>query len=156
SYLRMRSPLLGLWLLIAASSHAQPPAVSTATAAGPALKLVADADLPKLQETFKGRNSLIKAAKKAIAYLKTLPPTKTVRIADRDYGPAALIDSAQTLIDIAGSAKSQEELDARVRAAFDVFQSAGTDGYGRVIFSSYFEPVLKARLKKSGAYAFPL
>jgi membrane-bound lytic murein transglycosylase A len=131
-------------------------AVSTAAYAGPGLRLAAADALPRFEETFKGRASLIKAAKKALKYLERLPPERTLRVADRSYAPAALIDSAKELIDIASTAKTADELDARVRAQFDVFQSAGKDGQGRVIFSSYYEPTLKASLKKSAAYPYPL
>ena len=156
-------------LLLAGSAGAQPPdgyetplpppaaaAVSTAPYTGPALKLLADDGLPRFEETFKARAGLIKAAKKAIKYLESLPPEKTLRVADRSYAPAALIDSAQAIVEIAQTAKTADELDARVRAGFDVFQSAGKDGQGRVIFSSYYEPVLKASLKKAAGYPYPL
>ena len=163
----MRAMLQAFLVLLLASAAAQPPvgsggpampppAASTAAYSGAGLRLAADADLPRFEETFKGRAGLIKAAKKALAYLGSLPPTKTLRVADRDYAPAALIDSAKALIEIAQTAKTPGELDAQVREAFDVFQSAGSDGQGRVVFSSYYEPVLKASLKKSAAYPYPL
>jgi membrane-bound lytic murein transglycosylase A len=156
--------------LLAGSASAQPPdgyespvlppsaavAASTAPYTGPALKLLADDGLPRFEETFKARAGLIKAAKKAIKYLESLPPEKTLRVADRSYAPAALIDSAKAIVEIAQTAKSADELDARVREGFDVFQSAGKDGQGRVIFSSYYEPVLKASLKKAAGYPYPL
>jgi membrane-bound lytic murein transglycosylase A len=132
------------------------PTVSTPTYAGPGLRLVPDDALPRFEETFKARAGLIKAAKKAIKYLGSLPPEKTLKVADRSYAPAALIDSAKEIVDIAQTAKTADEFDARVRAAFDVFQSAGSDGQGRVIFSSYYQPTLKASLKKSEAYPYPL
>jgi membrane-bound lytic murein transglycosylase A len=159
--------LILLAATFAASAFAQRPlgaggpttgavAVSTPAYSGPPLRLVADDDLPHFEESFKGKASLIKAAKKALKYLKALPSGKTIRIADREYAPAALIDSAQTLIDIAQSAKTSDELDSRVRETFDVFQSAGTDGKGRVVFSSYYQPILRASLKKTAGYTYPL
>ncbi|MFI5346341.1 MAG: MltA domain-containing protein [Elusimicrobiota bacterium] len=133
-----------------------PPAISTAAYTGPALKILADADLPRFEESFKARASLIKAAKKAIKYLETLSPSKKLTIAGRDYAPAALVDSARTIIEIAQTAKTADELDARVRGGFDVYQSLGMDGQGRVVFSSYYQPVLKASLKKAPGYPYPL
>ncbi len=140
----------------AAPSAAAVPAVSTAAYTGPALKLLADDGLPRFEEMFKARAGLIKAAKKAIKYLESLPPERTLRVADRNYAPAALIDSAKEIVEIAQTAKTADEVDRRVRETFDVFQSAGKDGQGRVIFSSYYEPVLKARLKKAPGYSYPL
>ena len=132
------------------------PAVSTAAYSGPGLRLVADDALPRFEESFKARAGLIKAAKKAIKYLEGLPPEKTLRVADRNYAPAELIDSAKSIIEIAQTAKTADELDTRVREAFDVYQSAGSDGQGRVIFSSYYQPTLKASLKKTAGYPYPL
>jgi membrane-bound lytic murein transglycosylase A len=132
------------------------PAASTAAYAGPAVRLAADDGLPRFEESFKARSGLIKAAKKAIKYLESLPPEKTLRVADRSYEPAALIDSAKAIIEIAETSKTADELDRRVRETFDVFMSAGKDGQGRVIFSSYYQPTLKASLKKSAAYPYPL
>ena len=139
-----------------AASILLPPGASTAAYAGPGLKLLADKDLPRFEESFKGRASLLKAAKKALKYLEGLPPEKVLRVADRRCAPAALLGSAKPLIDIASTSRTAGELDARVRAQFDVFQSAGKDGLGRVIFSSYYQPTLKAGAKKSAAYPYPL
>ena len=138
------------------AAPAAAPAPSTAPYTGPALNLVADGSLPRFEESFKARAGLIKAAKKAIKYLEGLPPEKTLRVADRNYAPAALIDSAKAIIEIAQTAKTADELDRRVRETFDVFASAGKDGQGRVIFSSYYQPMLKASLKKTGGYPYPL
>lgn len=150
---------LAVLLLSASVAAAQPPAASTATAAapaGPALTPVAEADLPGFQESFAGRHSLIKAAQEAVRYLERLPATKRFDIDGRRYAPAALIDTAKEMIEIARSVKSQKELDARVRESFDAFRSAGLDGRGRVVFSSYYEPVLRASLKKAKGYPYPL
>jgi membrane-bound lytic murein transglycosylase A len=146
-----------LFLLLSPAS-AQPPAVAVSTPAfaGPALRLVAEDEYPRFEESFKSKTGLIKAARKAIKYLETLPPGKTIRVADRDYGPALLVDSAKAVIDLAQKTKSADEFDAKVRETFDVFQSAGLDGTGRVVFSSYYQPLLRASLKKSEAYPYPL
>jgi membrane-bound lytic murein transglycosylase A len=40
--------------------------------------------------------------------------------------------------------------------AFTVYQASGTDAQRTVVFSSYYEPTVSARLTKSGAYRFPL
>ena len=147
----MISVLLLLLLLPAA---AQPPSIAVSTPTD--LRLVDEADYPRFEDSFKSKAGLIKAARKAITYLATLPKTKTIRIADRDYGPAQLIDSAKTLIELAQKTKTPDEFDAEVRKNFDVFQSAGLDGTGRVVFSSYYQPLLPASLKKTAAYPYPL
>lgn len=145
-----------LLVLLGSMARAQAPAVSTAAVSGPALRLVADEELPRFEESFKSKAGLVKAARKAIKYLETLPKGKTIRVADQDYGPAQLIDSARAIIELAQKAKTADEFDEKVREGFDVFQSAGLDGSGRVVFSSYYQPLLRASLKKTPAYPYPL
>jgi len=146
-----------LFVLISPSA-AQPPAVAGSTVAVtvPAVRLVSEADYPRFEESFKSKTGLVKAARKAIKYLETLPATKTIRVADRDYGPAQFIDSAKAVIELAQKTKTADEFDAKVRENFDVFQSSGLDGAGRVVFSSYYQPMLKASLKKTEGYPYPL
>jgi membrane-bound lytic murein transglycosylase A len=150
--------LSALFLVLLQGASAQPPSVVVSTPAftGPALKLAAEADYPRFEESFKSKAGLIKAARKAIKYLEAMPPNKTIRVADRDYGAAQFIDTAKAIVELAQKAKTSDEFDEKVRANFDVFQSAGLDGAGRVIFSSYYQPVLRASLKKQEGYPYPL
>jgi len=141
-----------LLLLLSAPAGAQ----STAAVAAPALRLAAEGEYPRFEETFKSKAGLIKASRKAIKYLETLPATKTIKVAGRDYGPAQLIDSAKAIVELAQKTTTADEFDAKVREQFDVFQSAGLDGTGRVVFSSYYQPLLRASPKKTAAYPYPL
>lgn len=148
-----------LFLLMLSPAAAQPTAAvaaSTPAFAGPALRLIAEADYPRFKDSFPAKAGLVKAGRKAIKYLEALPATRMIRVADRDYGPAQLIDSAKAVIALAQEAKTPEDFEAGVRERFDVFQSAGLDGTGRVVFSSYYQPVLRASLKKTAAYPYPL
>jgi membrane-bound lytic murein transglycosylase A len=132
------------------------PSTSSSNWSTSALKLAEEPQIPPFQESFPSKDGLVKSARKAMKYLETLPPNKTMRIADRDYAPAALIDSAKAIIDIALTSKTTTEFDNRVRETFDVFISSGLDGQGRVVFSSYYTPLIKASLKKIPGYSYPL
>ncbi|MCX5795194.1 MAG: MltA domain-containing protein [Elusimicrobia bacterium] len=157
-------PLLSL-SLAGALAAAPAPAASTGTAAAPAaapapalppLRLLTPDELPAFADTFKSKAGLIKAAKKTLSYLGKSTGPKYVRIGGRDYGPAILADSIQELLSILDEAKTPEELDSLVRERFDVFQSAGSDGQGKVVFSSYYQPLLPAAVKKSAKYPIPI
>lgn len=139
-------------LLLAAALCAQ----STTTFSGPALKLVPPDQLPVFEDSFKSRAGLVKAARNTLRYLEKVRkdnPTKLFVIGDKSYGVQALIDSAEALIEVT---KSTEALNERVRAAFDVYQSVGSDGQGKVVFSSYYQPMLEASLKPSATYKHPI
>jgi membrane-bound lytic murein transglycosylase A len=148
--------ILLLLLSPAAPLRAQPPAAVTVSTAAPALRLLAPAGFPTFSDTFKSTNGLRKAAHKTLAYLAKSSGPKYVRIGGRDYGPAMLSDSIRELIKVLDEAKTPEELDALVRARFDVFQSAGSDGQGKVVFSSYYQPHIRASAAKSPKYPIPI
>jgi len=138
-----------------------PPSVAASTASpavssAPALRLLAPEELPVFSDSFPAREPLIKAAKKSLAYLARQEGARYVRIGGRDYGAAILADSIRELLDVLALAKSPEQLNALVRDRFDVFQSAGSDGQGKVVFSSYYQPILSASVQRSARYPVPI
>ncbi|MBI5241828.1 MAG: MltA domain-containing protein [Elusimicrobia bacterium] len=145
-------------LLSLAPAPAQPPAAVAASTApvSPPLRLLAPAELPAFSDTFKSKAGLLKAAKKTLDYLAKTQGPKYLRIGGRDYGPAILADSIRELLKVVEEAKTPEELDALVRERFDVFQSVGSDGQGKVVFSSYYQPYINASAKKSPKHPIPI
>ena len=140
--------------LLAGNLFAQ--ATSTAAFTGPGLKPVPPDQFPVFEDTFKSRAGLVKAARNTKRYLEKIKketPTRLFRIGDKDYGVQALIDSADALMEVT---KSTAGLNERVREAFDVYQSVGSDGQGKVIFSSYYQPMLEASLKPTAVYKYPI
>jgi len=89
-------------------------------------------------------------------YLSKTNETRYLHIGGRDYSPAMLADSIRELLKTLDEAKTPEALDALVRERFDVFQSAGSDGQGKVVFSSYYQPALPASTKRSAKYSIPI
>lgn len=134
----------------------QPAAVSTAAIQAPTLRLLAESEYPDFDETFKSKKDLIRAANKGLAYFEHYNGPRTVRIADRVYGPALLADSLKELVKLAKSSMTAEDFNAKIRDAFDVFASAGSDGQGKVVFSSYYQPLVQASRTKTAKYAFPI
>ncbi|MBI4677826.1 MAG: MltA domain-containing protein [Elusimicrobia bacterium] len=164
-----------VWLLLAFMAHAaaapQQPAAPAATppvsaqpaAPGPSaqaapLKLLSGSELPRFDDsltTKKARANLVKAAQKAALYLSKSQP-KLFRIADRDYGPAILEATAREFIALWQQDLPPEEFNAKVAEDFDVFMSVGSDGQGKVVFSSYYQPELPASMAKSPKYPYPI
>lgn len=158
----MLSALICLTLPLAA----QPPEVSTApvvavatqAAHGPPLRLLAESEYPDFSETFKSKAGLVKAAKKTLAYL-TGPGysgPRLFRIGEREYAQGILADSAEELLATIKEAQTQEEFARLVKERFDVYQSVGGDGNGKVVFSSYYQPMLAASKQKSEKYRYPI
>lgn len=139
-----------------ASVTAPTAAPAAAPARGPALRLLSDDELPDFRETFKSRASLAKAAKRTLAYLESDGAPRYIHVANRTYAAGALVDSLEEVIRLARTAKTSGEFADAIKRDFDVFQSVGGDGAGKVIFSSYYEPVLAASRRRTPRYGVPI
>jgi membrane-bound lytic murein transglycosylase A len=123
---------------------------------GPALRLVPSQQWPQFHDAL-SRKSLAKAANKSLAYLNSMEPTRTFyRIGNKDIAVGELEATAQEIIHVVSESKDDQELNARLRQEFDLYQSVGSDGNGRVVFSSYYQPVLSASSKRTSKYKYPL
>ena len=150
-------------LILAAAAHAGPtPQVSTAPAnnlpAPAPLRLLSGTEIPLFADsltTNKAHAYLVRAGLKTAAYLSK-QPSKLFRIADRDYGPAILEATAREFVALWQQNLPLEEFNAKVREGFDVFQSIGLDGQGRVVFSSYYQPELAASMAKGPNHPYPI
>lgn len=156
--------MIRLLALAALSASAAPndgvvPSTAAAVAvstAGPALRLVPPGEWPSFKDEL-NKKSLLKAAARSLAYLDgALPDRKFVKIGDKEVALGELKATVEGLAQVVSESKTPEELEARVREGFDLYQSVGSDGNGRVVFSSYYQPVLSASLARSGKYRYPL
>lgn len=120
------------------------------------LKKLSPGQYPVFKDDFADKEGLIRAAKKTLDYLKKKDPDRTFRVGGREYRFETLSRTARELIHVVKLTETGEDLDELIRERFDVFKSVGSDGKGRVVFSSYYQPVLKASLKKTGKYRFPI
>lgn len=151
--LTLLSPFAGAQPVASVSTNT---VISTGTAAAPSLRLLSESEVPRFEDSFKSKAGLVKAAKKALKYLEGQPPTRYFHLADRQYATGALIDTVKELLELLAKNPSPDDLDQEIKARFDVFQSVGSDGAGKVVFSSYYQPVLNASLKKSAKYPYPI
>jgi membrane-bound lytic murein transglycosylase A len=132
-----------------------PPApVAPPPAALPLIKLAPEAT-PNLADDGDPAG-LRAAAQNSLAYYRSRPPFETYFLAGDTYTAADFADSMASFIDLIDQAKSPDEWQAAVRKNFQVYQSAGVDPQQTVTFSSYYEPSIPARLKRTETYRYPL
>lgn len=74
----------------------------------------------------------------------------------RKVGKAELEASSAEFLKLLDLAGTPEELDALVKEKFDVYQMAGRDSTGTVVFSSYYEPTLEASPVRTEEYKYPI
>jgi membrane-bound lytic murein transglycosylase A len=100
--------------------------------------------------------SLRFAAARSLEYYRGRPATESYTLASDSYTAAEMVDSLEYFIHLLDEAKTPEEWKDGVRKSFQVYQSVGTDDHHTVTFSSYYEPSIPARLKRTETYRYPL
>ncbi|MCD6574563.1 MltA domain-containing protein [Candidatus Aerophobetes bacterium] len=65
-------------------------------------------------------------------------------------------DSAELLLKTIKEAKDEDEFNRLVRERFVVYQAAGKEGKGRIIFTGYYSPVYEGSFKKQGSFKYPI
>ncbi len=154
---KRRAPLLALLLsaCLPPPKRVPPPtepavAVSTATA----LRLLPPDQWPEIKDEL-DLESLRKAAAKNLAYLAS-QERKNFQIGSREVGAGLLAATLRDLIGALEQAPDPEALRRRLIQDFELYQSVGSDGKGKVIFSAYYQPTLRASLSPDSIYRYPL
>ena len=102
--------------------------------------------------------SLITAATRHLAYLKTVSPDTVVRLGKELCSRDCLLQSMETFLEILKQGPSPTELDQAIRENFNLYQAAGRDqgGKGEMLITGYYEPLLDGSLIKSSPFLHPL
>ncbi len=103
------------------------------------------------------KKPLLKAAGLNLKYFQSSKvPAIPYTFGSRKITAADLAASTSEFIKIISEAKDQGELDRRLRDSFDIYRLAGKDSTGTVVFSSYYEPTLRASLQQTPEYPYPI
>lgn len=121
----------------------------------PPLALVPDSAIPSFLDDLNDE-LLPVAVESSLQYYEKLPAGTGFRIGDRLYTLEEMKDSLRTFLEIIRLPDPVEVRDEKIRAAFDLYKSAGRDGKGTVLFTGYFEPVLAGSLESTEQYRYPL
>lgn len=100
--------------------------------------------------------SLDVAVEKSLQYFRRAAGKGPVRMDDTWVSVRDMEDSLIALREILRSGERPEVTQSRIRETFDVYQSTGSDGRNTVLFTGYFEPILKGSLKKTEEYQYPV
>ncbi|MBU4371638.1 MAG: MltA domain-containing protein [Proteobacteria bacterium] len=100
--------------------------------------------------------SLDAAVDKSLQYYRRAAGKGPVRMDDTWVSVKDLQDSLITLREILRSGETAEVRQTRIRETFDVYQSTGSDGKNTILFTGYFEPIMKGALNKSREYRYPV
>lgn len=110
---------------------------------------------PRFRDTL-DKAPLLEAIEKNYDYLARLPADRMVSYGNRGYSVAQIIESFQAFKNIVMAAVSEAELNTLIAKNFDIFEAAGNDQKRNVLFTGYYEPIIKGSLKKDSKYCYPI
>lgn len=122
---------------------------------GPPLAIVTGSDLPAFRDDL-DRESLARAVRKSLDYYARLPERTTYRLAAERFTVRDMKESLEAFREIVETSHSPAALERRVRETFDVYRASGSPSSGSVLFTGYYEPVLKGSAERSDRYRYPI
>jgi membrane-bound lytic murein transglycosylase A len=122
---------------------------------GPPLAVVTGSDLPLFRDDL-DRESLARAVRKSLEYYARLPERTTYRMASERFTARDMKESLEAFLKIVAPSDSPAAIERRVRETFDVYKASGSPSSGSVLFTGYYEPVLKGSAARSEQYRYPI
>jgi len=122
---------------------------------GPPLAIVTGSDLPAFRDDL-DRESLVRAVRKSLEYYARLPERTTYRLAAERFTVRDMKESLEVFREIVETSHSPAALERRVRETFDVYRASGSPSSGSVLFTGYYEPVLKGSLARTDLHRYPI
>ena len=100
--------------------------------------------------------SLLEAGGQSLAYLARIPAKRSFSFGKEKISAAALAAGIRLLLEIRELYQDPEKLTEALKRHFDLYQSVGSNGKGRVLFTGYYEPILQARKTPQDGFVYPL
>jgi membrane-bound lytic murein transglycosylase A len=113
------------------------------------------ADYPPFADT-NGYQDLARGIDMSLVYLRKLPPQRTFAYAADTYTAAHLIRSLEAFSAIIREAPTPPVLQRLLSERFRVYRAAGRSPSAKVLFTGYYEPLLKGRKTPSEAFPVPV
>jgi membrane-bound lytic murein transglycosylase A len=125
------------------------------TAPGPPLVLIDAKHAPIFLDDF-DYEFLEPAIAGSLSYYRRLAETDVFLFGDSSYTVQELKESLMMLMEIKKSAMTDDAKQRRIVDAFDIYQAAGSDDQGTVLFTGYYEPILEGSLVRTDTYRYPV
>jgi len=99
---------------------------------------------------------LEQAIAQSSAYLQAIPATREFEFSRDRYSAGHILHSLQRFQSFIRMRPNGPDLQNYIRANFLVYQSVGRDRKGEVLFTGYYEPLLKGRRSISPEFRYPI
>ena len=143
--------LLGLLLLLLACA----PEVKPPVAAPQALVKLQPHQFPDFSDDM-SYGSLEIAVNQSLDYLKRLDASTPFRFGPDTFTASHLARSIEAFHELIKESPSADKLRKTIETSFWVYRSVGSDGQGKVLFTGYYEPVLRGSLHPSQDHPYPV
>lgn len=112
-------------------------------------------DIPSFEDDL-DRESLKAAISRSLEFFHRLPGDRFFEYGEDQYSTAHLIKSMETFMNLLDEVGDAESLTDMIRQRFNVYQSVGSDGRGGVLYTGYYEPILRGSLTPDEIFRWPL
>jgi membrane-bound lytic murein transglycosylase A len=143
--------LLGLLLLLLACA----PEVKPPVTAPQALVKLQPHQFPDFSDDM-SYGSLEIAVNQSLDYLKRLDASTPFRFGPDTFTASHLARSIKAFHELIKESPAADTLRKAIETSFWVYRSVGSDGQGKVLFTGYYEPVLRGSLHPSPDHPYPL
>jgi len=155
--MRLLIPFWGLWVLIGVIGGCAPgKAVSKPPEAAPVvMEKVLPGEWPLLEDDI-AYDSLGRAINESLVYLGKLDPEKEWAFGEEAYTAAHVMESLRRFAAYIATEPDTESLQKWLETHYVLYRAGGRFTDGRVLFTGYYEPFLKGRLKKDTIFRYPV
>jgi membrane-bound lytic murein transglycosylase A len=138
-----------LLIALLGCQHIPPEEVTRQTS----LRLVDPQDAPSFGDDMDAR-SLLQSLDKSREYFRRLPQNTTFRFGGDRYSKEHMLASLDRFAAIWRNRADRTSFRKTILAEFNIYESIGSNG--RVLFTGYYEPVVKVSRERTNEYRYPI
>lgn len=100
--------------------------------------------------------SLQLALQRSIDHLRRLPDARRLPFGDRQVTVRSVFETLAEFQALLARVPTPQALQAALAEKFEMHQTAGRDGHGRVLFTGYYNITVEGRLQPSATFTYPI
>ena len=92
----------------------------------------------------------------SLSYLNKIPADRQFFFGKDRYNTEHMIKSLQLFMDYIQKRPSLQDLEEFIQSNYHIYRSVGRDGKGEVLYTGYYEPLLKGSLVRNEEFRYPI
>jgi len=119
------------------------------------LELLEEKTLPAFSDDL-SMESLEIAITRSLRYYDRLPEGRILRVGPARYTAGEMKETLKVFLSILKSPDPWTQKERKITESFDIYRATGSGIQGTVLFTGYYEPVLKASMVETVEYRYPI